>query len=61
MTTEGTWIGYSGTARIELAVVLLAVAGGLAYAGNPVARALPGPGGRARPSGTSCSRSGSWR
>ncbi|MGO9220502.1 MAG: hypothetical protein ACLP5E_22495 [Streptosporangiaceae bacterium] len=33
MTTEGTWIGYSGTARIGLAVVLLAIAGGLAYAG----------------------------
>jgi hypothetical protein len=33
MTTEGAWIGYSGTARIGLAVVLLAVAGGVAYAG----------------------------
>ena len=39
MTTEGTWIGYSGTARIGLAVVLLAVAGGLAYAGTR----WPGP------------------
>ena len=27
MTTEGTWIGYSGTARIWLAVGLLAAAG----------------------------------
>jgi hypothetical protein len=33
MTTEGAWIGYSGDARIALAVVLLAVAGGVAYAG----------------------------
>ena len=33
MTTEGAWIGYGGTARIGLAVVLLAVAGGVAYAG----------------------------
>jgi hypothetical protein len=39
MTTEGTWIGYSGTARIGLAVVLLAAAGGLAYAGTR----WPGP------------------
>ena len=39
MTTEGTWIGYSGTARIGLAVTLLAVAGGLAYAGTR----WPGP------------------
>jgi hypothetical protein len=39
MTTEGTWIGYSGTAQIGLAVVLLAVAGGLAYAGTR----WPGP------------------
>jgi hypothetical protein len=33
MTTEGTWIGYSGAARIGLAVVLLALAGGVAYVG----------------------------
>jgi hypothetical protein len=39
MTTEGAWIGYSGTARIGLAVVLLAVAGGVAYAGTR----WPGP------------------
>lgn len=39
MTTEGAWIGYSGTARIGLAVVLLAVAGGLGYAGTR----WPGP------------------
>ena len=39
MTTEGAWISYGGTARIGLAVVLLAVAGGLAYAGTR----WPGP------------------
>jgi hypothetical protein len=39
MATEGAWIGYSGTARIGLAVVLLAVAGGVAYAGTR----WPGP------------------
>jgi hypothetical protein len=39
MTTEGEWIGYSGTARIGLAVVLLALAGGVAYAGTR----WPGP------------------
>jgi hypothetical protein len=39
MTTDSTWIGYSGTARIGLAVILLAVAGGLAYAGTR----WPGP------------------
>jgi hypothetical protein len=39
MTTEGTWIGYSGTARIGLAVVLLAIAAGVAYAGTR----WPGP------------------
>ena len=37
--TEGAWIGYSGPARIGLAVVLLAVAGGLAYTGTR----WPGP------------------
>jgi hypothetical protein len=39
MTTEGAWIGYSGTARIGLAVALLVVAGALAYAGTR----WPGP------------------
>jgi hypothetical protein len=33
MTHHGTWIGYSGNARIVLAIVLLAAAGGVAYAG----------------------------
>ena len=39
MTTEGAWVGYSGTARIGLTVVLLAAAGGVAYAGTR----WPGP------------------
>jgi hypothetical protein len=39
MTTYGTWVSYSGTARIGLAVILLAVAGGVAYAGTR----WPGP------------------
>ncbi len=39
MSTEGTWISYSGTARAGLAVTLLVVAGGLAYAGTR----WPGP------------------
>jgi hypothetical protein len=39
MTTEEAWIGYSGTSRIGLAVVLLAVAGALTYAGTR----WPGP------------------
>ena len=34
MTQYGTWVSYSGVARIELAIVLAAVAGGLAYAGT---------------------------
>jgi hypothetical protein len=41
MTTEGAWIGYSGTARIGLAVVLLVLAGGVAYAGTRWPRPLP--------------------
>jgi hypothetical protein len=39
------WVSYSGTARMELAIVLLAVAGGLLYAGArlhlPIAAARP--------------------
>jgi len=46
MIQYGTWVSYSGSARIVLAVVLLAVAGGLAYAGirlrRPVRPARPG-------------------
>ncbi len=34
MTQYGTWVSYSGIARIELAIVLLAAAVGLAYAGT---------------------------
>ena len=46
MTQYGTWVSYSGIARIELAIVLLAAAGGLAYAGTrlrlPAQAARPG-------------------
>ena len=34
MTQYGTWVSYSGSARIGLAVVLLAAAGGLTIAGH---------------------------
>jgi hypothetical protein len=34
MTQYGTWVSYSGVARIELAIALLAIAGALAYAGT---------------------------
>jgi hypothetical protein len=30
----GTWVSYAGTARPLLAIILLAAAGGLAYAGS---------------------------
>lgn len=33
MTQYGTWVSYSGVARIELAIILLAAAGGLVYSG----------------------------
>ncbi len=46
MTQYGTWVSYSGTARIWLAIALLAAAGGLAYAGIrlhlPARAARPG-------------------
>jgi hypothetical protein len=45
MTQYGTWVSYSGDARIELAIVLLAAAGSLAYAGTR----LPLPAQPARP------------
>ena len=32
VTQSGTWVSYGGTARMVLAVVLLAAAGGVAYA-----------------------------
>ncbi len=45
MSLNGGWVGYSGDAKIELAVGLLAVAGGAAYAGirlrRPVRAARP--------------------
>jgi hypothetical protein len=45
MTQYGTWVSYSGDARIELAIVLRAAAAGLAYAGTR----LPLPAQAARP------------
>jgi hypothetical protein len=45
MTQYGTWISYGGAARIGLAIVLLAAAGGLALAGTR----LPLPWRAARP------------
>jgi hypothetical protein len=46
MTEFGTWVTYAGSARIVLALVLLAVAGGVALAGArlplPVQAARPG-------------------
>jgi hypothetical protein len=51
MTQYGTWVSYGGHARIWLAIVLLAVAGGATLAGIrlplPVRAARPGPAGRA--------------
>jgi hypothetical protein len=43
MTQYGTWVSYSGLARIELAIVLLAVAGGVAYAGLRLPRPAQAP------------------
>src|ERR1700733_856615 len=45
MTQYGTWVSYSGIARIELAIVLLAVAGCVAYAGTrlPLPVRVPRP------------------
>jgi hypothetical protein len=44
MNQYGTWVSYGGAARIELAIVLVAAAAGLAYAGTR----LPLPAGAAR-------------
>ena len=46
MTQYGTWVSYGGSARIALAIILLAAAGGLAYAGTRFRRPvrLPRPG-----------------
>ena len=50
MTQYGTWVSYSGDARIWLAIGLLAVAGGVTLAGIrlplPVRATRPGPAGR---------------
>jgi len=50
MTEYGTWVSYSGTARIVLAIVLLAAAGGVVFAGTrlalPIRPARPGEGTR---------------
>jgi ABC-2 type transport system ATP-binding protein len=50
MTQYGTWVSYGGDARIWLAIGLLAVAGGVAFAGIrlplPVRPTRPGPVGR---------------
>src|SRR5260370_3186974 len=50
VTQSGTWVSYGGAARIVLAVVLVAAAGGVAYAGIrlplPVRPARPGEGAR---------------
>ena len=50
MTQYGTWVSYGGDARIWLAIGLLAVAGGVAFAGIrlplPVRATRPGPVGR---------------
>jgi hypothetical protein len=46
VTQSGTWVGYAGTARIALALVLVAAAVGVAYAGarlrHPLRPAQPG-------------------
>jgi hypothetical protein len=47
-TQYGTWVSYGGAARIELAVVLLVIAGIVAYAGTR----LPLPAGVVRPGRT---------
>jgi hypothetical protein len=46
MPHYGTWFSYTGTAKLTLATVLLAVAGALAYAGIrlPLPARLPRPG-----------------
>src|SRR5216683_634534 len=47
---SGTWVSYGGTARMVLAVVLLAAAGGVAYAATrlplPVRPSTPSEGAR---------------
>ena len=50
VTQSGTWVSYGGTARMVLAVVLLAAAGGVAYAATrlPLSVRPPAPGEGAR-------------
>jgi hypothetical protein len=45
-TVDGTWVSYAGTARIDLAIVLVAAAAGVVYAGTRLRRLvrLPKPG-----------------
>jgi hypothetical protein len=45
-SVDGTWFSYSGSARIDLAIVLVAVGAGVAYAGTRLRRPvrLPKPG-----------------
>jgi len=43
VTRYGTWVSYGGGARVGLALVLLAVAAGLAIGGHRLRRALPAP------------------
>ena len=46
MTQSGTWVSYSGSARLILAIILLAAAGGLVFGGIRLRRPLrlPRPG-----------------
>ena len=50
MPQYGTWVSYGGTARIVLAIVLVAAAGGVAYAGTllPLPLRPPRPGEKAK-------------
>jgi len=49
MPQYGTWFSYSGSAKLSLAVVLLAVAAAVAFAGSrlPLPARLPRPSGDA--------------
>jgi hypothetical protein len=45
-TVDGTWVSYSGMAKVDLAIVLVAAAAGVTYAGTRLRRPvrLPRPG-----------------
>jgi hypothetical protein len=43
MTQSGTWVSYSGSARVTLAIILLVAAGGLVYAGIRLRRPVQLP------------------